>query len=113
MKTKNKIEVIQKNTFGTAIANLRAVLQSFAGNMPNGWNDSEVMLPFASALEHCKYISSEMNPGDAMTMPYRIALHPSHKEGEWVTHMQNCENQSYDTGHYFDNFDDALALQEA
>lgn len=109
MKTKErKVNVAQKQTFTNAMANLRALFQSFAGSMPSGWNDSEALLPFAQALDHSNTIFSEICPGDFATVSFRIALHPSHKRGEWVTHMQNCESVSYDTGHYFDNFDDAL-----
>lgn len=47
-------------------------------------------------------LRSAIKLGDAFTVPLRVALHRSRgPAGEWVTHLQNTQDGSFFTGHYF------------
>lgn len=47
-------------------------------------------------------------PGDNFTAPLRVVLTPSHRRGEWVTHLENQQVGGKFYGHYFDDYDEAV-----
>ena len=56
-------------------------------------------------------LKSTVKPGDGMTAPMRVVLHPApHNTSEWVTHLENMQVGGYMFGSYFGK-DYAAALE--
>jgi hypothetical protein len=53
-------------------------------------------------------VSHVVDHEDGMTAPCRVILGHSHKEGEYVTRIQNMQTGGEDHGEYFDTFEQAV-----
>ena len=53
-------------------------------------------------------LASPTVPGDGINAPFRIVLHRSMRQEEWVTHLQNMQNRGFNYGSYHDSWPEAF-----